>query len=173
MKQHLILLLPVLLACTPASGDARQAEPSTGAARGAQRAVAASPAAGSAAMDSLRAAFVRAYQARDAAALAALYADSATLVGTSGVVVRGREAIRDGYHRSLGTLQDFAMEAEASAQEGALAYERGVYSQNIVAPGRAPQRVLGTYLLVARRGADGRWRIDSHTVSRAPARAAE
>ena len=161
MKRHLILLLPLVLACTPASGDARQAEPPRRS----------TLTASSVALDSLHASFVRAYNARDVAALAALYTDSATLVGTSGVVVRGREAIRDGYARSLTTLQDFVMEAEASAEDGALAYERGVYSQNVAAPGRPTQAIFGTYLMVARRGADGTWRIESHAVSRAPARA--
>lgn len=174
MKRHLILLLPLVLACKPASGDARQTEPTQTPARTASSAagVAArrSASTGSASLDSLHAAFVRAYGARDAAALAALYTDSATLVGSSGVVVRGRDAIRDGYARSLATLQDFVMEAEASAEDGALAYERGVYSQNVAAPGRPTQPVFGTYLMVARRGTDGAWRIEAHTVSRAPAR---
>ncbi|MBB4637908.1 YybH family protein [Longimicrobium terrae] len=174
MKRHLILLLPLMLACKPASGDARQAEPTQTPARTASSSAALASrrtaSTGSASLDALHAAFVRAYNARDAAALAGLYTDSATLVGSSGVVVRGRESIRDGYARSLTALQDFVMEAEASAEDGALAYERGVYSQNVAAPGRPPQAVFGTYLMVARRGADGAWRIESHTVSRAPAR---
>lgn len=94
--------------------------------------------------------YERAWQARDPAALASLFAEDGFVLSNGRPPVRGREAIRARYEGSGGPL---ALRALAYATEGPVGYVIGVY-----APG-AGRDDTGKFVLALRRGAGGRWLI--------------
>jgi ketosteroid isomerase-like protein len=102
------------------------------------------------AMDRVLRDYERAWQARDPAALAALFAEDGFVLASGKPPVRGREAIRLAYKDGGGPL---ALRALAYAAEGATGYIIGAY-----APG-PDQEDTGKFVLALRRGADGRWLI--------------
>lgn len=94
--------------------------------------------------------YEKAWQARDAAGLAALFAEDGFVLASSRPPVRGREAIRAAYAGAGGPL---ALRALAYATEGKVGYIIGAFGR---AKGGADS---GKFVLVLRRGDDGRWLI--------------
>ncbi len=93
-----------------------------------------------------------AWQARDAARLAALFTEDGFVLSTGRPPVRGRDAIRERYGTSGGPL---ALRAMAWATEGSLGYIIGGYA------GERGQPDVGKFTLTLRRDASGRWLIMS------------
>ena len=104
--------------------------------------------------------FSRAYEAGDAAAMAALYTDDAVLLPNRATEVVGREAIEaywalpDGERITAHAITPLAIEVD-----GDVATDYGTYTVSGEANGEAWGPGLGNYLIVWRRGADGRWRM--------------
>ena len=94
--------------------------------------------------------YERAWEAKDPAALAALFTEDGFVLSNGRAPVRGRDAIRGAYKDGGGPL---ALRALAYSTEGALGYVIGAY-----APVRG-QEDAGKFVLVLRRGKDGRWLI--------------
>ena len=93
--------------------------------------------------------YERAWQARDAGGLAALFAEDGFVLAGGRPAVRGRDAIRAAYAGAGGPL---ALRALGYAAEGSIGYIVGVY-------GPAPGRERGKFVLTLRRGPDERWLI--------------
>lgn len=94
--------------------------------------------------------YERAWQAHDAAGLAALFAEDGFVLANSRPPVRGREAIRAAYAGAGGPL---ALRALAYATEGPVGYIIGAFGR--VKDGEDS----GKFVLALRRGEDGRWLI--------------
>jgi ketosteroid isomerase-like protein len=91
-----------------------------------------------------------AWRARDAAALARLFADDRVVVPNSCPPVKGRARVQECYANSGGPL---ALRAIASNTDGALAYIIGAYAEKEGGPD------LGKFTLTLAKGSDGRWLI--------------
>ncbi|HKP74976.1 MAG TPA: SgcJ/EcaC family oxidoreductase [Longimicrobiaceae bacterium] len=124
---------------------------------------AAVPAAARATIDSVNADWIPALQRRDAAAIAAPYADDGVLVTATGESVRGRAAVEAAMRASLdhmGTAQvGGRLVQDGLTRAGNLLYEWGHAELEISGGTGAPTRVTGRYLTVWRQDATGRWRI--------------
>jgi ketosteroid isomerase-like protein len=96
--------------------------------------------------------YEKAWRARDASALAALFAEDGFVLASGAPPVRGRAAIAKAYAGSGG---DLVLRAFAYGTEGPLGYILGGFSRKEGAPD------VGKFTLTLRRGADGRWLIVS------------
>ena len=94
--------------------------------------------------------YERAWQARDAAGLAALFAEDGFVLSNGRPPVRGRAAIREAYARSGGPL---ALRALAFSTEGRTGYIVGAFG------GKPGEPDSGKFVLALKRGDDGRWLI--------------
>jgi ketosteroid isomerase-like protein len=96
--------------------------------------------------------YEKAWQNKDAAALAALFADDGFVLPSGAPPVRGRAEIARHYGGQGGPL---ALRALAFATEGAVGYIIGGYARQ---PGEAD---AGKFTLTLRRAPEGRWLIVS------------
>jgi ketosteroid isomerase-like protein len=94
--------------------------------------------------------YERAWQARDAAGLAALFAEDGFVLSNGRPPVRGRAAIREAYATGGGPL---ALRALAYSTEGKVGYIIGAFG------GKPGGPDSGKFVLALRRGDDGRWLI--------------
>jgi ketosteroid isomerase-like protein len=94
--------------------------------------------------------YERAWQAHDAAGLAALFAEDGFVLASGKPPVRGRAAIRSAYEGAGGPL---ALRPLAYAVEGPIGYIIGAFAHGSGADER------GKFVLALRRGGDGRWMI--------------
>jgi uncharacterized protein (TIGR02246 family) len=92
------------------------------------------------------------WRGRDAAALAALFAEDGFVLPGGRPPIRGRAAIQKHYTGQGGSL---SLRAIAFAAEGSVAYIIGGYTQ------KEGQPDIGKFTLTLRKGADGRWLIMS------------
>lgn len=93
-----------------------------------------------------------AWSKKDAAALAALFAEDGFVLPNGGPPVRGRAAIQKHYTGHGGPL---SLRAIAYTAEGAVGYILGGYTDAAGKPD------LGKFTLTLRKGTDGRWLIMS------------
>jgi ketosteroid isomerase-like protein len=93
-----------------------------------------------------------AWQKRDAAGLAALFAEDGFVLASGGPAVRGRGAIEKHYMGQGGPL---ALRALAFATEGRVGYIIGAYAR------RKGEPDVGKFTLTLTRRPDGRWLIVS------------
>ena len=96
--------------------------------------------------------YEKAWQKKDAAALAALFTEDGFVLSSGSPPVRGRAQIQEHYSHAGGPL---ALRALAFATEGSVGYIIGGYSRR---PGEAD---VGKFTLTLHRDADGRWMIVS------------
>jgi ketosteroid isomerase-like protein len=106
--------------------------------------------------------YERAWQARDAAGLAALFVEDGFVMASGKPPVRGRAAIRAAYDGAGGPL---ALRALAFATEGPVGYIIGAFAR------AKDAEDTGKFVLALRRGTDGRWLIaaDMDNSNRRPA----
>lgn len=111
-------------------------------------------------------AFVRswlaAFNARDADRLLSLYAADAIRMPPDAPAERGPEAIRSSFEETFRRFSEFR--AEGASQQvhftGDWAIERGTYTFTGTPAGEeGPLTERGKYVVVARRGAEGAWKI--------------
>jgi ketosteroid isomerase-like protein len=93
-----------------------------------------------------------AWRNKDAAALAALFAEDGFVLSSGVPPVRGRSQIERHYTRQGGPL---ALRALAYATEGSIGYIVGGFARQQGEPD------IGKFTLTLRKGADGRWLIFS------------
>jgi ketosteroid isomerase-like protein len=107
--------------------------------------------------------YERAWQARDAAALAELFAEDGFVLPNGEPPSRGRAAIREAYANAGGSL---ALRALAYHTDGSAGWIIGAFA------GSAGEPDAGKFVLALRRGADGRWLIaaDIDNMSQRPRR---
>jgi uncharacterized protein (TIGR02246 family) len=115
----------------------------------------ASKAAGAATPDEIRQRWTAAATAKDAAGIAALYADDATVMPPNAAAVKGRAAIQSFWKGMVDQLTGKVTLARVGGWQGGDAgYEAGTYS---AAMGTGTD--TGKYLLTLKKGADGKWLI--------------
>jgi ketosteroid isomerase-like protein len=94
--------------------------------------------------------YEKAWQARDAAALAALFSEDGFVLSNGKPPVRGRAAIRMAYAESGGSL---SLRALAYSVDGGTGYIIGVYATS------KDSADIGKFVLALRKDKDGRWLI--------------
>lgn len=138
--KHFCGLLLVVLICSPLANPA----PNTPEAR----------------IDGLRQQFNLAYNAADAAALAALFAQNGVLMPPGAPAVVGRDAIQTRYAAQFANVQSsFALNPGTIVVSGDLAWLRGDYQRvDTSVPGGTPTIIMGKYLMTFTRERND-WRI--------------
>jgi uncharacterized protein (TIGR02246 family) len=114
-------------------------------------------------IDSVNAAWIPQLQRKDAAGIAAPYADDGMLVTPTGETFRGRAAVEEAMRTSLarlGTAQvSGRLVQDGITRVGTLIYEWGHAELEISRPGGQPAHSNGRYLTVWQQDSSGRWRI--------------
>jgi uncharacterized protein (TIGR02246 family) len=99
------------------------------------------------------------YAAREAGAMAELYAPDGVLVSPAGTVVRGREALRAYYQaRFASGARDHLTTFDEAHGQGEGGYAIGQFAVTVRAPDGQTKRERGNIAAVYRLGPDG-WRI--------------
>lgn len=105
--------------------------------------------------------WMEAYAKKDAAALAAEYADDAAIANPGAALATdaaARKALLDGIAGDPALKVDFATDRVIVAKSGELASSRGHYTMTYTDPGtKKPKTESGSYLTVYRKAADGSW----------------
>jgi uncharacterized protein (TIGR02246 family) len=118
---------------------------------------AASPAANKAAADEVTAAWVKAFDAGDAAAVAGLYTEDAQSLPPGGGQVKGRSEIESYWREDMGSDGVVTkLTPNASIAQGDLLHVDGVYE--VAAKGNGTALAKGQYRQLWRR-ADGQWKV--------------
>ena len=106
---------------------------------------------------------------RDGAAVAELYGKDAPILTGAGEVVRGREAVRQLFARSLPRLSDMRLLLYDITASGQLAYVTGNLSYTVSMPsGSGGYQVRVPFSMAMRQGWDNEWRIEAQTGGRLP-----
>ena len=115
----------------------------------------ASKAAGAGAADEIRQKWMAAANAKDAAAIAALYVEDAMVMPPNAEPVKGRAAIQTFWKGMVDSLASKVTLARVSGwQGGDTGYEAGTFSAKM---GTMDDK--GKYLITFKKGADGKWLI--------------
>jgi uncharacterized protein (TIGR02246 family) len=119
--------------------------------------------AAAAAIDEMRGTWVQAYEAGDAATVAALYATDAVYAPASADAASGRAAIEGLLTETIAMMANRQLEVTQTdfGMSGDLSYGVGTYAMTAEVEGE-PYEANGTYLVVAKRQADGTWKIQAH-----------
>ncbi len=104
--------------------------------------------------------FLEAFNQGDAAAVAALYTDDATLMPPNSDMIQGRHGIQDFWHTGIqGGLKDLSLTTVEVRASGDTAYEIGTVSLTAQPKGQDPVRVSGKYVVLWQRNPDGSWKL--------------
>ncbi len=117
----------------------------------------------SAEMSRIEAAWKAGYEAGDAAAVAGLYTDDAVYLAPYMGVTRGRATLEAQLAESMGMMSSRQITINRTDQGGSgdLSYGIGTYTVEMMM-GEAPMTDNGKYVTLAKRGADGSWKIYAH-----------
>lgn len=130
----------------------------------------------SAAFAEIEAAWKQAYEGGDAAALASLYTADAIFLAPYTGATHGRAAIEARYTEQFGMSSGRQVTVNRTDQgaSGDLSYGIGTYTA-VMMMGDASIADNGKYITIAKRGADGSWKIHAHiwNTSRSEAEVAE
>ncbi len=110
-------------------------------------------------VDQLRARWVELAAAGDVAGVAGLYAPDAVMLASDEVMM-GPQEIQQGL--SFEGMTDIQINPEHTELGRELVSDWGTFSQTFQTPDGGEQVVSGQYLVVARRQADGSWKIVQH-----------
>jgi uncharacterized protein (TIGR02246 family) len=111
-----------------------------------------------AAIDQVRADYMTAYNNHDAAGVAALFGDSATMLEASGAVEMGRGAIESGLTEQMAGSPMVQIDGAATMVFGDMAMNRGTYTLNMTAPDGTSMSTAGSYMSGLQQ-VDGAWKI--------------
>jgi uncharacterized protein (TIGR02246 family) len=109
----------------------------------------------------LRAEWVKDLHTKQLDQIAALYTEDAEFLHATGTRVSGRAAIRELCKSIMDTMtSDLTLHTATSERSGDLAYDSGDYSETLtaVSDGKKSQ-YSGTYVMIFRRQANGKWLI--------------
>jgi uncharacterized protein (TIGR02246 family) len=108
-------------------------------------------------IDKLNEAWCAAFNKGDAAALAAMYTDDATVLPQGGPMIKGASAIKDLWAGEVKTLGDAKLTTvELHTMGEVMAYEIGIATAKTKA--NPPQEVAGKYVVIWRRSGTS-WKI--------------
>jgi uncharacterized protein (TIGR02246 family) len=115
------------------------------------------------AIEQVNAQFVAAYKAGDAATIASLYTETATLLPPDATEVAGHEAIQKLWQSWIDEgYKDLTLEAQKVESSGDLAYEIGEFSLQVPAENNTMVAATGNYVVVWKRE-EGNWRLHVDT----------
>lgn len=166
----LVLLLLVAAGCstgTKATGDSTSA---MAAGDSMKAAMPADDSSSRASIDKVRSAWKDGADKRDAATVAALYADDATLVGTEIPIATGRSEIQTRLGQMFGGSSVGSIDSQQTVVSGDVAYDYGTFSQTVTPAKGKPMSVTGHYIVTLRKQADGSWKITHHLSNVTPAK---
>jgi uncharacterized protein (TIGR02246 family) len=105
-------------------------------------------------------AFARAVSAGDASKIGDLYTEDALLMPPNTGPLRGRAAVV-AYFEGLLKAGKVSLEVRSGVahSDGDLGYDGGQYAFELTPAQGSPTRDSGKYLVVLKRGADGKWRM--------------
>ncbi len=150
-----LMLLPSLglVSCAEQAGDQATGEMEMGMETGFDVAEAL------AAIAEAQAQFLGAFETGDAAGVAALYTEDATVYPPNAESVTGRAAIEEfwGGFIALG-VENLTLNTLDVGGGGDVAYEIGELSLTVPGEGGEPTADRGTYVIILKRGADGSWK---------------
>lgn len=110
--------------------------------------------------------FIRAFNAGDAAAVTAFYADDAVFLAPNADIVVGTTAIRGAQSSFLTSMHPtLSFTPDRIVQSCDLAYEYGHYSMQMAPSGGNAMNDKGSYVTVWRRMANGDWKIAADSVA--------
>ncbi len=102
--------------------------------------------------------FVKALNAKDAAAAAACYDENAKILPPNEAVVEGRVSIQKYWQDAIdGGVTDGAVISIATSSSGDFGYEEGRYSLNIHQPDGTIVPEHGKYIEILKKEKDGKW----------------
>ena len=105
-----------------------------------------------------------AFNAKDAAAVAASYDSEAAVIPSGAAQVSGHAAILDFWKGAIAQgITDHKLELIEAIESGDLALQRGLWSAAVVNAEDERQTFKGNVHLVYRRQADGGWKVLTHT----------
>jgi len=103
--------------------------------------------------------FVEAYDRRDAAAAAELYAEDAKLLPPNMEIVIGKQAIQAFWNGAMQMGAQIDLKAVEVVADEALAYERGIITITFKPDAARQTMNKGKYITVMKRQKDGSWRV--------------
>jgi len=104
--------------------------------------------------------FGEAVRQADAAAIAALYTDDATLLPPNSEMIKGKPGIEAFWKGGLDMgIKDAVLTAVEVFAMGDLAYEIGKYDLKIQPAGQAVLADSGKYIVIWKKQADGSWKL--------------
>ncbi len=163
MRKPLSLLLLLLVAAGCNTGSKATGDSAAVASGDSMKA--AMPADDNAARDAIakiRTGWKDAANKHDAAAVAALYADDATMVGTGIPVANGKAEIQTRLGQILPGSTTSAIDSKDLVISGDVAYDYGTYSQTVTPPKGKAMPINGYYVVTLKKGSDGSWKMLRH-----------
>lgn len=104
-----------------------------------------------------------AFNAKDAAAVAAMYDDAAAVIPAGAEQVSGKAAILAFWTNTIGQgIIDHKLALIEAVESGDMAFQRGLWSAAVVNDKGERQTFKGNVHLVYRRQADGAWKALTH-----------
>lgn len=104
-----------------------------------------------------------AFNAKDAAAVAAMYDDAAAVIPAGAEQVSGKAAILAFWTNTIGQgIIDHKLALIEAVESGDMAFQRGLWSAAVVNEEGERQTFKGNVHLVYRRQADGAWKALTH-----------
>ena len=114
-------------------------------------------------------AMMDAFNAGDAAGVAALYSETAMLLPPDASQIQGRQAVQDTFQAMIDDgFKDIVFEVVEVEVSRTFAYEIGLFSVKYPAENDQMATATGNYLAVWKREADGVWRLYRDTWNDAP-----
>jgi uncharacterized protein (TIGR02246 family) len=96
----------------------------------------------------------------DAAALAALYTDDATLLPPDSEMIQGKQGIEAFWSQGIKMgIKDLVLTTLDVFGSGDLAYEIGKFTLTVQPEGQEPVEQKGKYVVVWKQAADGSWKL--------------
>ncbi len=111
-----------------------------------------------AAVAEAQAQFLGALEAGDAAGIAALYTEDATVYPPNAKTVTGTAAIEEFWGAFPPGVENLTLNTLDVGGAGDVAYEIGEYSLTVPEEGGEPTADRGTYVIILKRDADGSWK---------------
>ena len=108
-----------------------------------------------AAIEKAIAAWEKAANAKDAAAVASFYTEDATLMAPGAPPIKGRKAIQEFWQGFLANASDAKVRPVEVVPMGDMAYEIGAFEANLPTPQGNIARTQGKYVVIWKRQPDG------------------
>jgi len=168
---RLIPLLIALAACAKGNGPANDSSSvSTGTDSMSAASSTASDATARDAIGKIRMVWQEAVNRNDPAAVAAMYTDDATFVGTEWPPANGRQEIQAALSKAFPISKFESIDSKDLVVNGDMAYDFGTYRQQVTPPKAKAMTINGYYLVINRRQSDGSWKISRHVSTTPPAK---